>query len=436
MKKRWMGVLSVLAMGACLLTGCQQAPEVTESGGIPHAKSNVEQAVEDVAARGEEDAAAEGAARGEEGAAAGGAVPGESGTAVGGAAGALAEQGGFYDQLIGTQENGIWVYAEVPAVAEKINRLTLTARDDLDVDTMKAFLGSQNGKVQDITQQYLAEREAELNAPPVVVDAGDGLEESYTEIMTHFGDESTFVFFDGERRATFTWNTSAFFQDEKLRERYFETVSQSQEAKELDGGGGNEGAAFPMAQAEGLLMEKLGTLGITEIDYKRIYYWEHDGEGCYEMHFTPRFEGISLAREFGSNTREEIIPGASALLTKDGVAEVNLWNALGKVGERKDMGKVLSFSQVEDILKKYLEGNLLTGCPAAKLTEAELVYYPLYQEETSELELIPAWHIYVPLDQALDGLEAGDPAYAKLMEGDGARNIYLDAVTGELLKVE
>jgi len=424
MKKRWMSVLSVLAMGACLLTGCQQAPEITESGDIPHAKSNVEQAVENVAARGEE------------GTPDGGIPQGEGGTAVGGAAGALAEQGGFYDQLIGTQENGIWVYAEVPAVAEKISRLTLTARDDLDVDTMKAFLGSQNGKAQDITQQFLAEREAELNAPRVKVDAGDGIEESYTEIMTHFGDESTFAFFDGERRAAFNWNTSASFQDEKLRERYFEIASQSQEAKELDGDGGNEGAAFTMAQAEGLLMEKLGTLGITEIDYEKIYYYEHGGEGCYEMYFKPRFEGISLAREFGSNTREEIIPEASALLTKDGVAEVNLWNALGKIRERKDMGKVLSFSQVEDILKKYLEGNVLTGCSAAKLTEAELVYYPLYQEQASELELIPSWHIYVPLDRALDGLEAGDPAYTELMEGDGAWNIYLDAVTGELLKVE
>ncbi len=412
MRKRYLSMLLAAAMEICSLTGCRQAPEVSESGDIPHAKSNVEQEVEDVAAQERE------------------------GTADGSAAGTLAERGGFCDQVIGTQENGIWVYAEVPAVAEKMNRLTLTARDDLDADTLKTFLGSQNGKVQDVTQQYLAEREAELNAPPVEVDAGDGIEESYTEIMTHFGDESTLVFSDGERKAVFTWNTAAFFQDEKLREQYYEIAAQPQKEKELDGGEGNEDAPFTMAQAEGLLMEKLGTLGITEIDYQKIYYWEHDGEGCYEMHFTPCFEGISLAQEFGMHTKEEIIPDASALLIKDGVAEVNLWNALGKIKERKDMGKVLSFSQVEDILKKYLEGNLLTGCAEAKLTEVELVYYPLYQEKESQLELIPSWHIYVPLEQALDGLEAGDPAYKKLIEGAGAWNIYLDAVTGELLKVE
>ncbi len=188
MRKRYLSMLLAAAMGICSLTGCRQTPEVSESGDIPHAKSNVEQEVEDVASQERE------------------------GTADGSAAGTLTKQGGFYDQVIGTQENGIWVYAEIPAVAEKMNRLTLTARDDLDADTLKAFLGSQNGKVQDVTQQYLAEREAELNAPPVEVDAGDGIEQSYTEIMTHFGDESTLAFSDGERKAVFIWNTAAFFK--------------------------------------------------------------------------------------------------------------------------------------------------------------------------------------------------------------------------------
>ncbi len=411
MGKRCLGVLLAVFVGACSLTGCQKAPEISENGGISHAKSNVEQEVEAVAAQ----------------------EP-ESG-ADGSTAGTLAEQGSFYDNVIGTQENGIWICAEIPAVRENISRLTLAAREDLDADTLTAFLGSRGGKVQDVTRQYLAELEAELNAPPVEVDAGDGIEQSYTEIMTHFGDDSALVFSDGEREASFRWNTAAYFQDEKLRERYYEIAGQA-EAKEISSGEGNEDAPFTMAQAEELLMEKLGTLGITEIDYKKIYYYEHDGEGCYELYFTPRFEGMSLAREFGMHTKEEIIPDATALLMKDGVAEVNLWNALGKIKERKDMGKVLGFSQVEDILKKYLEGNVLTGCAAAKLTEAELVYYPLYQEQGSELELIPSWHIYVPLNQAVDGLEAGDPAYKKLMEGAGAWNIYLDAVTGELLKVE
>lgn len=425
MNKRIVNMLLIAGLGAVCLGGCQKAPEVSENGGIPHARSNVEKEVADAAAQGSENGA-DGSALD---------ALAEQNTAEGNMSNALAEQGGFYDNVIGTQENGIWIYAEVPAVAENISRLTLTARADLDEDTLRAFLGSQSGTVQDITQQYLAEREAELNAPPVEVNAGDGIELSKTEVMTHFGNDSTLVFSDGERTVAFIWNTTVFFRDEKLRERYFEIAASAQSEKELDGSEGNEDAPFTMAQAEELLMEKLGTLGITEIDYKKIYYYEHDGEGGYEIYFTPRFEGIGLAQEFGMHTKEEIIPDASVLLVKEGAAEVNLWNALGKIGEKKDVGKILGFSQVEDILEKYLEGNVLVGCAEAKLTQAEVVYYPVYQEKESELELIPAWHIYVPLDQYVDGIANGE-AYVKANEKGAVWNIYLDAVTGELLRAE
>lgn len=411
MRKKYLSILLAVVLGTCSLTGCQQAPEASGNGEIPHAKSNVEQAVEDVVEQGAEN-------------------PDETNTAD-----ALAEQGGFYDGVIGTQDNGIWVCAEIPAVKEKISRLTLTARQDLDEDTLRAFLDSQNGKVRDVTQQYLAELEAELNAPPVEVDAGDSIEQSYTEVMTHFGDESTLVFSDGERRAAFTWNTAAYFRDEKLLGKYY-GIAAGAEEKELSRGEENEDAPFTMAQAEKLLMEKLGTLGITEIDYMKVYYQEYNGEGCYEMHFTPRYEGIGMAQEFGSTKKEEVIPYATAAITEDGVAEMNLWHCLGKIGEKKDEGKVLRFSQVEDILKKYLESNMFAGCAEAKLTQAEVVYYPVYREEESALELIPSWHIYAPLEQVIEGAEAENSAYGKLLAKSAAWNIYMDAVTGELLRVE
>ncbi len=411
MKKRFISALLAAVMGACFLTGCQQAPEISENGEITHAKSNVEQDVEDVVAQGAENRTDESTSD------------------------TLAEQGGFYDDIIGTEENGIWIYADVPAVTENISRLTLAARDDLDADTLCAFLDSPNGKAQDVTQQYLAEQEEMLNAQPVEVDAGDGIEESYTEIMTHFGDESTLAFSDGERKATFTWNTSAYFQDEKLLEKYYEIAASAQLTKELGRGEGNEDVAFTMAQAEELLMKKLGTLGITEIDYMEIYYYEHDKEGGYELHFTPRYEGIGLAQEFGMTGKTEVIPCAMALLTKDGVAEVNLWHCLGKIEEKKAVGKILDFFQVENILAKYLESNMIAGCAEAKLTQAEVVYYPIYQEE-AELELIPAWHIYVPLEQVIEGLETEEPAYGKLVAESAVWNIYIDAVTGELLRAE
>ncbi len=410
MNKRIVNMVLIAGLGAVCLGGCQKAPEVSENGGIPHAKSNVEQEVEDAAAQGSENGA------------------------DGSVSDALAEQGGFCDNVIGTQENGIWIYAEVPAVGENISRLTLTAREDLDEDALKAFLGSTNGTVQDLTEQYLAEREAELNAPPVEVDAGDGIEQSYTEIMTHFGDESTLVFSDGECTASFFWKTSADFEDEKLQQKFIEIAGQT-EAKEIARDERNEGALFPMAQAEQMLMEKLKPVGITEIDYSKIYYYENDAGACYEMRFKPVYEGIGMAQEFGMTTQDEVIPDALALITEDGAAKIHLWNALGKIGEKKDAGKILGFSQVEDILEKYLEGNVLTGCAEAKLTQAEVVYYPVYQEKESELELIPAWHIYVPLDRYVTGIANGE-AYVKANEKGAVWNIYLDAVTGELLRAE
>jgi len=410
MKKRLVNMLLLAGLGMVCLSGCQKMPEVSENGDIPHAKSSLEEAVEDVAAQ-------------------------ETGTtASDGAEDALAEQGGFYDGVIGTEENGIWVYAEVPAVAEHISRLTLTAREDLDEAALKAFLDSQGGTVQDLTQEFLAEREAALNAPPVEVDAGDGIELSTVELAPHFGDDSTLVFSDGERTASFYWNTWADFEDEKLYQKYIE-ICQA-EARELARGEQNEGVLFPMAQAQELLMEKLKPIGITEIDYGKIYYYENDDGACYEIWLKPRYEGIGLAQEFGSTTKEEVIPDAVAMVTQDGVAQLHLWNCLGQIGERKDVGKILSFAQVRDILEKYLESNMLVGCAGAKLTQAEVVYYPVYQEEESELELIPAWHIYVPLDQWLEASWAGDPAYSQLEEKSAAWNIYLDAVTGELLRVE
>ncbi len=403
MKKGLVNLLLFAGVGMVCLGGCQKMPEVSENGDILHAESSLERAVGDVAAR-------------EEGQ--------EADAPVG--------QERFYDQVIGTKENGIWVCAGIPAVPEKISRLTLKAREDLNEDVLKAFLDSKNGKVQDLTQQYLAQQEAGLNAQQAEVDAGDGIERSKTVVMAHFGDDSAMVFSDGERKAAFYWKTAADYEDSGLMQKYRKLCGQV-EAKELTRGWKNEGASFLVAQAKEMLIEKLKPVGISEIDFSKIDYYEHNGEACYQMNFTPRYEGIGMAQEFGGMGETEIIPQAMAWVTDEGVAEMHLWHVLGEIGEKRDAGKILSFSQVEDILEKYLEGNVLSGCSAAKLTQAEVVYYPVYKKSESELELIPAWHIYVPLDEWV-GSE--DPAYKQLASEAAAWNIYLDAATGELLRVD
>ena len=401
MKKRIVNMLLLAGIGVMCLGGCQKAPETSENGEIAHAKSNVEQAVEDVVAQGAENQET-----------------------------SLVEQGGFYDNVIGTQENGIWIYAEVPTVSGTVNQLTLQPRDDLNENMLKIFLDSQNGKVQDITQEYLAEQEALLNAPPEEVDAGDGIETSKPVKMAHFGDDSMLMLSDGERTALFARNTTANYEDEDLLQDCDRIYKQAPE-KNLTWDRENTGVSFSFTQAQEILQKKLEPLGITEINPYEIYYYEADGIAFYEIKFTPSYEGVGIAHEFGQMGTEDVFPDADAWVTAEGVARLHLGEVLGKVTEQVSTGNILGFSQVADILEKYLESNTICGCAEAKLTQVEFVYYPDYKEP--QLVLKPAWHIYVPLSVKV---ESDDAAYAQMLEKDAAWNIYLDAVTGELLQVE
>lgn len=406
MKKRIVNMLLIAGLGVVCLGGCGETPEVSENGGITHAKSNVEQAVEDIVTQGAVN------------------------KADGSAADTFAEQGGFYDNVIGTQENGIWIYAEVPKVPETVNQFTLQPRDDLNEALLNVFLDSQSGNVQDITQQYLAEQGALLNAPPEKVDAGDGIEVSKPVKITHFGDDSMLMFSDGERTAFFSRNTTANYEDERLIQDCMTIYKQAQE-KNLTWDRENTGASFPLTQAQEILQKKLELLGVTEINPYEIYYYEMDGIAFYEIKFTPSYEGVGMAHEFGQMGIEDVIPNAFAWVTAEGVAKLNLGEVLGKVTEQAYMKNILSFSQVTDILERYLESNTICGCAGAKLTQVEFVYYPDYKEP--QLVLKPAWHICVPLSIQL---ESDDSAYAQMFEKAAAWNIYLDAVTGELLRVE
>ncbi|MDE5937783.1 MAG: hypothetical protein K2H37_01705, partial [Lachnospiraceae bacterium] len=69
-----------------------------------------------------------------------------------------------------------------------------------------------------------------------------------------------------------------------------------------------------------------------------------------------------------------------------------------------------------------------------KLTQAELVYYPTLEE--GKLILTPAWHIYIPMKEMQESLETGDQAWQEAAANGAAWNIYMDAVTGELIRVE
>lgn len=397
MKKKFLSVLIAGALGICVLTGCQKAPEASADSGVYHAKSSLEGEVENIVAK-------------------------EPDTNIAGTD--KHKSGGSYDALVGTEENGIWICAEVPTEPQTARTLTLQKRDDWDTEKLKELLDSENGNIQDITEEHLAQWEKELS---------EMNEEDKPVEWMNFGDDSLMILSDGQKEACFARNTSVSYVDEILKKN---CDAIDKKAPEIDVIRDSEttSAQFPVSRAKEILLEKLAVLDITEIHISRALYYELDGTAFYELTFTPSYEAIGVASEFGQIVLGEVQPRGTAWITEDGIAMMNLEDYCGKLTEQSENGKILTFSQVTDILGKYLENNTFCGNPKAKLTQAELVYYPTLRE--SELILTPAWNICIPLNERIDVMESGDNAWQQAVENGAAWNIYLDAVTGELIKVE
>ena len=397
MKKKFLSVRIAGVLGIWVLTGCQKAPEASADSDVYHAKSSLEGEVENIVAK-------------------------ESDTNTTGTD--KARSGGSYDALVGTEENGIWICAEVPVVPQTVQTLTLQKWDDWDTEKLRKVLDSESKNVQDITAEYLSQREKELS---------EMAEEDKPGEWLNFGDDSLMILSDGQKEASFARNTSVSYVDEILKKNCDAIYKK---VPEIDVTGDSEAAfgQFPISLAKDILLEKLAVLDIAEIHIFRALYYELDGTIFYELAFTPSYETIGVASEFGQIVLEEVQPKGTAWITEDGIATMNLEDYCGKIMERSEIGNILTFSQVTDILGKYLENNTLYGNSKAKLTQAELVYYPTLWE--SELILTPAWHIYIPLNEMMDAMESGDKAWQETVENGMAWNIYLDAVTGELIKVE
>lgn len=397
MKKRFFSVLMAGALGICALTGCRQAPEASADSEVYHAKSTLETEVENIVTV--EDDLHTGSAQG-------------------------TESDGSYDALVGTEENGIWICAQVPAVLQTLPTLTLRERDDWDKEKLEKLLDGESANVQDITAEYLAQRENELKEMD---------EEDKPGEWIHFGDDSLLMLSDGNKEASFARNTCASYVDETLKKNCDAIYKK---APEIDVTRDSEAvrAKFSLSQAEEILLEKLAVLDITEISVFEAFYYELDGTAFYELRFTPSYEKIRVASEFGQISKGEIHPMGKAWITEDGIATLSLEDYCGKITGRSESGEMLTFSQVTDVLEKYLENSVFCGSAKIKLTQVQMVYYPELRD--SELILTPAWHVCVPLREMMEGLESGDQVWQEAAAEGAAWNIYLNAVTGELIKVE
>lgn len=397
MRKKFISMTMAAFLCISTLSGCQKMPEASDDQDIPHAQGAIEQQVADIA--------------------------GEN-------TGQTQQQaGGFYEGTIGTTDNKIHISAQIPVIPASVYQITLVPNEGLDKGALRAFLDSPGGNIEDTSQELLDE----IEKSDYDNTQGD-VERMY---YSKFGDHSALRLTDGERTASFTNHTSAGYVDPGLRDTYYENIFTSTKddtittiipADQLD-----TGTDFSVKEAEEILMNKLRTLGITEIVLNRIILTEGNGYSFYELDFTPSYEGIAMISEVGWRAFGEIYPDGSAMVTPEGVAWLNLRDFCGKTAGREPV-TVLSFEQVEKILEQYLDSKMIRADERITLNNIKLEYYPVPNlspaegeiEYRSELELIPVWHIYMPLDEFIDMSYQGDEPDEVL------HNIWINAVTGEI----
>lgn len=375
------------------LSGCQKAPEASDDQDIPHAQSVLEQQINDIAGENTE----------------GG--PGQ-------------QTGGVYERILGTTDNKIHINAQIPDVPANVYRITLKPNEALDMDALTAFLDSAGGNPED-TSQALSE-EIEKSE----YDNTHGDEPVFYSL---FGDHSALQLTDGERKASFARHTSADYLAPVLRDTYFANA-QTSTIIPLDRQ--DTGSDFSVKEAEQILYNKLGALGITEIAFHEIELYEGNGYRFYNFGFVPSYEGISLIHELGGGySFGEVYPFGYASITPEGAAILNLADFCGRVAAKEPVS-ILSFEQIEKILEQYLDSGRIQGNEQLTLNNIKLEYYPIPNpapakgeiEYKSELELIPIWHIYMSLDDYVESRYQGDGL------DDALYNICINAVTGEIEK--
>lgn len=390
------------AVCAAALAGCQKAPEATEGNGILHAQGDMERQIQDIA---ETDASEQTKTDAEI----------QPQTAV------------RYQGTIGTGENKIAIEAEIPTVPGNLSVITLQPDDGLDMDALRVFLDSEGGNLEDTSQELLREIEENDKANATLQENGDRF------LYSKFGDHSALRLSDGKKEASFNGRTGAYYVNLALLEKchgiYGEGYSETLITSEQMGEG-----SFSAERAKEILLEKLEAVGVGDVAMKKIYYCKGSGYSFYNMEFVPVYDGITVDIAANAYTLGQVWPNGHAFVSEEGVAEVSLMNFCGKAAKKEPV-TAISFEQVLKILEQYLGNGMIASDGTLTYNRVELNYYPVSNpapdpdaiEYKSELTLVPIWHIYIPLDEYVDG-GYGDAA--------GPLHIGVNAVTGELVEAD
>lgn len=375
-------VTMLMSAGIC---GCQKAPESSANGDILHAKGSVEDDVVVIVYESES---------------------------------ATENDMQEINSIIGTGDHVIRIQAQMPDVPQNVKTIVLGENETLTKDVLTEFLGSGTGNVKDLSEE--AQKEMEQSK----AENEQGEERA---VFSVFGNAPICKLSDGQKTASFSDGTGAYYQDEFLYEKCAAIYKSADETvlEEAD----NENI---YRETERIILTKLSRIGMTEIDIYKITQYQYESVTFYEIEFTPSYESMGVVHEIGSIASGEIFPSGKAWIFEEGIATLSLDACLGKVETQEQCETVLSWGQIEKILETYLNSGRINGSNKAVLTKVEFLYYPIFNEEENKLELVPVWHIYSPMSAWMDNEELVE-AFAS----DGASwSICVNAVSGELVRSE
>ena len=406
------------ALFCAFAAGCQKAPDAVEGNGIRHAQGELERQVQDIA-----EGETPGPGQGADG------VPGQTADGVqkGTADGAGAQSASRYEGVIGTGGSKISINAEIPGLPDDLYIITLQPDEGLDRENLLTFLDSGGGNIEDTSEELLRELEENDRENSTIDENGERF------LYSRFGDHSASRLGDGTKSASFTCHTGAYYVDHALKEKCLGIFNGDYQETPIPADQMGDGS-FSADQAVELLRDKIRAAGAEEFCVRKVYFCEGSDYSFYRLEFVPSCDGIAVDIGANSYALGQVWPNGYADVSVEGVAEVTLTDFCGRPAEKEPVAAI-TFEQAVSILEQYLDQGMIESDGSITYHRVALHYYPVPDpapamdeiEYKSELVLIPMWHIWMPLDEYVDG-GYGPKA--------GPSHICVNAVTGELIQTD
>ena len=385
MRNKVLGLVVVTMLMAVGICGCQKAPESSADGDILHAKDSVEDEVAAIVNESESE---------------------------------MENDMQEINSIIGTGDNVIRIQAQMPDVPQNVYHMVLSENEALTKDLLTEFLESETGNIKDLSE--VAQKEMEQSK-------AENEQAEDRAVFSVFGSAPVCEVSDGQKTASFSHGTGAYYQDEFLYEKCASIYKSAGETvlEEAD-------SENVYRETKKILLTKLSQIGMAEIDIYKITQYQYENITFYEIEFTPSYYGLGVVHEFGSIASGEIFLLGTAWICEESIATLSLNDCLGKVETQEKCETVLSWRQIEKILEMLLNSGKVNGSNKAVLTEVELLYYPIYKEDENKLELVPVWHIYTPMSAWMENEELAEAFVAN----GSTWSICVNAVSGEIVRSE